>query len=92
MYTQGFGFSFFGLSVFYLFMYVFLERGKGGRKRGRNIDVRNINQLPLTRALIGDLTHSQACALIRNGTSDLLLCGTLSNQLSHIGQGMHKLS
>ena len=37
------------------FIYLFLERGEG---RERNIDVRNIDQLPLTCALTGNQTRN----------------------------------
>ena len=35
-------------------------------------------------------TTTLACALIRNRTSNLLLCGPMSNQLSHTGQDIHR--
>ena len=62
------------LKVFY---FIFLERGKGREKmKERNINVRENYR-----------SVSQACALTRNWTSDLLLCGTTPNQLSHTSQG-----
>ena len=44
------------------FTYIFLEMGKGGRKRERNINVR----LPLVLPLLGIWPATQACALTGN--------------------------
>ena len=58
-----------------------LESGEGREKgRKRNISVKDKHQLRIHPA-------TQACALTGNWTSDLLLCGTMLNQLSHTGQG-----
>ena len=58
---------------FFLFkkiFYLFLERGKGKEKeRERNINV----WLPLARPSLGSWPATQACALTRNQTSDLLV-------------------
>ena len=65
---------------FFKRFYLFLERGEGREKEREG----NIYQLPLAHTLT---PATQACAQIRNRTSDLLLCGTTPNQLSHTGQG-----
>ena len=54
-------------------LYLFLERGEGGNKRGRKtlICERNISWLPFARPQWGTWPASQACALIRSQTSDL---------------------
>ena len=44
---------------------------------------RNTNRSPLTHPLAA----TQACALTRSPTGDILLRGTTPNQLSHTGQG-----
>ena len=49
----------------------------------RKISVSCLSHLPQ----LGDWATTQACVLTRNWTSDLLLCGTTFNQLSHTGQG-----
>ena len=69
-------------------IYLFLERGEG---RERNINVRNIHQLPLTRPQLGTWPATQACALTGNGTTNISLCGTMPSQLSHTGQGVPAL-
>ena len=63
------------------FIYLLLERGKGGRKR--NIDV----WLPLEYPLLGTWPATQACVLNGNWTNDLLVHRLVSNQLSHTSQG-----
>ena len=63
--------------LFYLlfkrfYLFIFRER-KGGRKREEPLTCeRNINRFPLVGALTWD---------------NPLICGTMSKQLSHIGQG-----
>ena len=66
---------------FYLFIYF---RENGGTKRGTETSMweRNIKRLPLIRA-----PRTQNPGMIRNATRDLLLCGTMPNQLSQTGQG-----
>ena len=52
---------------------------------------RNIDWLPVVCALTGTNPSTQACALTRNRTRDLSLCGkTPSLHLSHTGQGCCK--
>ena len=52
------------------FIYLFLKRGKGGRKRERETSVcyRYINRLPLTCHQLGTWPTTQACALTGNQT------------------------
>ena len=79
------------------FICLFLERGKGGRKRRETLTwERNLGWLPLVcpernigwlPLVVGTKPHNQACALTGNRTSNLWLCGMTSNQLSHTGQG-----
>ena len=63
--------------------------GKGGRKRKRETSMceRNIDGLPLARPNPGTWPTLQACALTRNQTSDLLVCGMTPNPLCHTSQG-----
>ena len=75
---------------FFLIFDLFIFReGKGGRKRGRETSVRErkIHWLPLVCTQPGTEPKTQACALTRNPSGDILLCGTMSNLLSHTGQG-----
>ena len=46
-------------------MYLFLERGKGGIKRGRQTSMceGNINRLPLAHSQLGTWPTTQACTL-----------------------------
>ena len=65
-------------------MYVcILERGEGrekGRERHRSV----ASRLSPDR----DHTTTQSCALTGNGTTEISLCGTMPNQLSHIHLGI----
>ena len=72
------------------FMYLFLERGREGEERKRNINV----WLPLAHPLLGTRTTTQACALTgnrtsspRNWTSNSLVHRPALNSLSHTSQG-----
>ena len=64
----------------------------GGRKRERGIETlmwgRNIDWLPLVHILTGDWTPNIGMFPSRNRIGQLLLCRTMPNQLSHIGQGI----
>ena len=75
--------------VRFLFIY-FQREGKGGRKI--LMQERNIDWLPLPSTWTGTKHTTKACALTGNRTSNLLLCGTKPNQLSHTGQGPVKLN
>ena len=71
------------------FIYLFLERGKGGRKRGTEISMceRYIDQLPLMRLQPGTWPVIQACALTSNWTGNLLVQRPALNPLSYTSQG-----
>ena len=57
------------------FIYLFLDRGKGGRKRGEKHRLgRVLTSCLLYVPRLGTETTTQACALTRDQTSDLLLC------------------
>ena len=70
---------------FYRFLkiYFFLERGEGGKKRERNIDM----WLPLVCPPLGTWPTTQACALTGNWTSDPMVRRPTLNPLSHTSQG-----
>ena len=76
---------FFAASFFKDFVYFFSERGKGKEKeREKNINERNINIfLLICTPWLGTKLATPACALTRNWTRDLSLCGTMPNKLSH---------
>ena len=63
-------------------MYLFIFR-EGGRQAQREGNI----SLPPVCALTWERTAIQAHVLTGNQTSDLLLCRTMPNQLSHTGQG-----
>ena len=65
------------------FIYLFLDRGEGGRKRERNINV----WLPLVYHPPGTWPASQACALTGNQIGDHLVHRQVLNPLSHTSQG-----
>ena len=67
----------------------FYREVKGGRNRGRETSIRKKNMywLPLAHPLLGTWLATQACALIGNQTSDLLVRRPGLNPLSHISQG-----
>ena len=46
-----------------------------------------MDQLPLAHLQTGTWPATQACALTKNQTGDLSVCGTVSNPLSHTSQG-----
>ena len=50
------------------FIYLLLERGEGGRKRGRETSMceRKINWLPLAHPQLGTWPTTQACVLTGN--------------------------
>ena len=77
------GFIFIVISIFKIFIYLFLERGKGGRKRERNTNV----WLPLSHLLLGTWPATQACSLTGNWTGNPLVCRPALNPLSHTSQG-----
>ena len=70
---------------------MFREREGREKESKRNTRERNIDQLPLAHAPTWgrDRATTQACALTGNRTSDLSLCRTTLNQLSHAYQGMN---
>ena len=71
--------------MFYVFirLYLFIVRGEEREKERE----RNIDWLLLACPQPGTWPASQACALMRNGTSDPLVCGMMPNPLSHASQG-----
>ena len=82
--------SFFSQNLFFKdLIHLFLERGKGGRKRGREISVceRYIGQLPLACLQLGTWPTTKAHALTGNQTNDLLVHRPALNPLSHSSQG-----
>ena len=52
---------------------------------------KNIDQFPLTLPQPGTWPPTQAGALTGNRTSDILVCGTMANPLSHTSQGHRPL-
>ena len=69
------------ISILFLRFYLFLERGKGGRKRWREISV---------CGCLSCTTYwptTQACALTGNGTGDPLVHRLALNPLSDTSQG-----
>ena len=54
-------------------MYVFLEKGKEGRKRVRNADMREKHQSAASSTLPSTKPATRASSLTGNQTSDLLL-------------------
>ena len=67
-------------------MIIFIYREKG-REGGREGEKHQCERETLYTSQSGAQPATQACALTRNGTGDLSFCGTMSNQLSHTGQG-----
>ena len=65
-----------------LFIY-FQREVKGGRERGRHINV----GLPLMCPQLGTWPATQACALTGSLTGDPLVCRPAINPLSHTSQG-----
>ena len=78
-----------GILFYFLkyFIYLFLEREGREKERERKINVRETSISCLSYVLqLGTKPTTQACALTRNRTCDLLFCRTKPNQLSHMGQ------
>ena len=78
--------------IFEDFIYLFIERGEGREnEKERNINAKEERRLVAFRIspALGPEPTTQACALTRDRTSDLLFCGTIPNRLSHTGLG-HK--
>ena len=80
----------------YLFIF-FRDREREG-ERERSIDVREkyrsvaSHMCPNIHTWPGTEPATQACALTRNQTGDLLLCGTMPNLLNYTGQGLSFLN
>ena len=70
-----------------------LERGEGREKvRERNINVREKHWLAALHTYPDQgWTATQACALTWNRTWALSVCGMISSQLSHTGQGYNNI-
>ena len=71
------------------FLFIFRERGREGEREGEKHRCER-------ETLIGCFSHApqqqtkpatQACALTRHQTSNLLLCKTMPNQSIHTSQG-----
>ena len=62
-----------------IFIYLFLERGEGREKERERNMCGCLSCIPPP----GIKSTAQACALTRNWTGNLWLCGTMLNQLSH---------
>ena len=76
-------------NILFIFIHIFLFLDRGKERENRM--ERNIDWLPVVCALTGTNPSTQACALTRNRTRDLSLCGkTPSLHLSHTGQGCCK--
>ena len=67
----------------YLFIYLFVERGREGEERERHINV----WLPLMRPLLGTWPETQARALTGNRTGNPLVHRPALNPLSYTSQG-----
>ena len=79
--------------IFYTdYLFIFRDRGREGERGGkkhcceRETSIGCLSCVPWP----GTEPVTQACALTRNQTGDLLLCGTMPNQMSHTGQGCLK--
>ena len=70
---------------FEIFIYLFLEMGRGEREK--LMCERNIDWLPLTHAPTGDWPATQACALTGNQTVNPLVLRPALNPPSHTSQG-----
>ena len=72
--------------IFYF--YLLLEKGEGREKEREPLMCeRNINLLPLTHPQPVTWSATQACALTRNQTTDLLIHCPVLNALSHTSHG-----
>ena len=78
------------LLIYFLkdFIYLFSERGGREKERDRNINV----WLLLERPLLGTWHTTQACAPMRNPTSNALVHRLALNPLSHTSQGKNACS
>ena len=75
------------LSFFKDFIYLFLEEGKDEEREALMMCERNTDQLSFAHPQLGTWPTTQACALTRNQTSDLLVHRPALNPLSHTSQG-----
>ena len=69
-------------------LFIYFQREGREKDKERNINAREklIGCFsPMPR--LGTKPTTQACALTRNQIGDLLLCGTMPNQLSHTSRG-----
>ena len=73
------------MHFFKYFIYLSLERGEGREETW--MFERKSRWLPLAHPKLGTWPATQACALTRNRTGDLSVCGTMPNPLSHTSQG-----
>ena len=81
-------------SFFFLFLFlIFRERRREGKREGEKHQCKietSIGCVLYVSWLGAELT-TQACALTRNRTGDLSLCGTTTNQLSHTSKGSNSI-
>ena len=69
-------------------LFIFRARGREGDREGKKHQyISNISQLPLAHPHLGTWPTTQAWALPGNCTHSLLVCGIMSNPLSHTSQG-----
>ena len=66
-------------------------RDDGREEEKHMMHKRNIYWLPLTCPQPGTWLATQACALTRNQTCNLSVCGVMPNPLSHTSQGNNLL-
>ena len=76
---------FLNILKFYVFIYLFLERGEGREQRRRETSM--CGWLPLACHQLGTWPATQACALTGNQTSDPLVHRLALNPLSHTSPG-----
>ena len=73
-------FKIFLILIFLKILFIYFQReGKGGRKRRRETSI----SLPLARPQLGAWPATQACALTRNWTSNLLVHRPVLSPLRH---------
>ena len=66
------------------------ERGREGKQKKRNIDVKDKHWLVAFHTCSDGVAKcaTKACAMTGNQTRNLSVCATMPNQLNHTGQGL----